>query len=120
MARYEFPMAKAGYLLNFSTPAGQGGDKQNFWRNIMGFSTPEELRSAILSEVTLDQLQPQGQNAYGDLYRAYIQLTGPSGQTRRIRTVWIVRFGEEIARFVTAVPVRASGDLSHRGDSSPS
>lgn len=112
MARYEFLMAKAGYLLNFSTPAGQGGDKQNFWRNIMGFSTPEELRSAILSEVTLDQLQPQGQNAYGDLYRAYIQLTGPSSQTRRIRTVWIVLFGEEIARFVTAVP--------DRGDSSPS
>ncbi len=55
-------------------------------------------------------LQPQGQNNFGYLYRAYIRITGPSGLLRRIRTVWIVRFDEDIARFVTAVPDR-KGDL---------
>ncbi|WP_254568804.1 hypothetical protein [Oscillatoria sp. HE19RPO] len=40
------------------------------------------------------------------LYRAYIQVTGVSGISRRIRTVWIVLFDEDVARFVTAVPDR--------------
>ncbi|MFM7788836.1 MAG: DUF6883 domain-containing protein, partial [Microcystis panniformis] len=41
---------------------------------------------------------------YGDRYRAYVKIRGASGQLHRIRTVWIVLTGEDVARFVTAVP----------------
>jgi hypothetical protein len=75
----------------------------------MEFESPEAIRETILAKVSLDMLQPQSQNEQGQLYRAYIQVTGASGISRRIRTVWIVLFNEDIARFVTAVPDRLGG-----------
>ncbi len=75
----------------------------------MGFKSPEAIREAILAEVSLDILQPQSQNEQGEIYRAYIQVTSASGISRRIRTVWIVLFDEDVARFVTAVPDRLGG-----------
>lgn len=101
---FEFPLAKAEYLLSYKTNPGVAGDKQNFWQNYMGFTSAETIREAILPEVSLSLLQIQGENNFGQIYRAYITITGPFGLSRRIRTVWIVKFNEEIARFVTAVP----------------
>ena len=106
---FEFPVAKAQYLFSRTTEPGKGGDKQKFWQEVMKFESPEAIREAILTEVSLDILQPQSQNEQGQLYRAYIQVTGASGISRRIRTVWIVLFNEDIARFVTAVPDRLGG-----------
>jgi hypothetical protein len=105
----EFPLAKAEYLLTYQTKAGVGGDKQNFWRNYMGFQSAEAIREAILKEVSPSLLQPQGENEFGNLYRAYVIITAPNGLSRRIRTVWIVKFNETIARFVTAIPDRLGG-----------
>ncbi|WP_197530090.1 DUF6883 domain-containing protein [Gloeobacter violaceus] len=104
--RFEFPLAKAEYLLNYTTASGKGGDKQNFWRVLMGFDSAVEIQAAILAQISSDLLQLQSQNDFGVLYRAYLRLTGPSGLSRRIRTIWIVRFEESVARFVTAVPQR--------------
>lgn len=106
---FEFPIAKAQYLFSRATPPGVGGDKGKFWQEVMGFESPEAIREAILSEVSLDMLQPQSQNEQGELYRAYIQVTGASGISRRIRSIWIVLFDEDVARFVTAVPDRLGG-----------
>lgn len=69
----------------------------------MGFESAEAIRDAVLAEVSIDMLQPQGQNNFGNLYRASIRITGPTGLSRRIRTVWIIRFEEDVARFMTAV-----------------
>ncbi|MDF0555096.1 DUF6883 domain-containing protein [Kamptonema sp. UHCC 0994] len=107
--RFEFPIAKAQYLFSRTTEPGKGGDKRKFWQEVMEFQSPEAIRETILAEVSLDMLQPQSQNEQGQLYRAYIQVTGASGISRRIRTVWIVLFNEDIARFVTAVPDRSGG-----------
>jgi hypothetical protein len=107
--RFEFPIAKSQYLFNRATEPGQGGDKRKFWRDVMGFESSEAIREAILTEVSLEILQPQSQNAQGDLYRAYIEVTGVSGISRRIRTVWIMLLDEDVARFVTAVPDRLGG-----------
>lgn len=107
--RLELSMAKAQYLLNYAAESGEGGDKRKFWREVMGFESPEAVREAILAAVSVDMLQPQSQNAQGELYRAYIQLTGSSGLSRRIRTVWIVLYNEDVAKFVTAVPDRFGG-----------
>lgn len=102
----EFPLAKAEYLFNYTAASGKGGDKQRFWRKIMGFTSPKVVREAILVKVTLDQLEPTSPNQYGERYQAVVLIRGPSGITWQIKTIWIVLTGESVARFVTAVPER--------------
>jgi len=104
--RLEFPLATAEYLLNHATEGGEGGDKRKFWHRVMGFQSAEAIREAILADLSVAQFQPQGQNAYGKRYQATVLITAPSGIAKRIQTIWIVRFGENIARFVTAYPER--------------
>jgi hypothetical protein len=106
MDRLEFVLAKAVYLLNYSTQPGEGGDKRRFWREIMGFQSPDALRAAIMDATTLELLQRKGENAYGILYEATIPVSSPLGVTRSVRTAWIVRFRESHARFVTAYPIK--------------
>ncbi len=105
-SQFDFPIAKANYLLNYTTEAGIGGDKRKFWREVMGFDNPEAIRDAILAAVSLKMLQKQDTTEYGDRYRVYLKIRGASVQLYRIRTVWIVLTGENIVRFVTAVPDR--------------
>lgn len=104
--RLDFSLAKAEYLLNHSTAPGEGGDKQKFWREILGFSNPEVIRAAILATVTVDLLQLGEPNDYGERYQATVLIQGLSGVAWRVKTVWIVLTGEDIARFVTAIPER--------------
>jgi hypothetical protein len=103
---FEVPLAKAEYLLNYQVEPGAGGDKRRFWREVMGFQSAELLRSVLLAKVSHDLLQSSGQYAFGDLYEAIILVTGPLERSCLVRTVWIVLFGQETARFVTAYPVR--------------
>jgi hypothetical protein len=107
--RLEFSLAKAEYLLNHTTEAGAGGDKRKFWHDVMGFQSAEAIREAILAELSVELLQPQGQNAYGERFQATISITAPSGITRRIQTAWIVLSDGDfaVARFVTAYPERS-------------
>lgn len=104
ISQLSFPLAKAEYLLVYTTEPGEGGDKHKFWRILMGFQSPVTLREAVLNVVSLELLQPAGDNAFGTLYQAVVLLTEPSGMSRFIRTIWIVLSGEDIARFVTAYP----------------
>lgn len=104
--RLEFSLAKAEYLFNHSTNPGEGGDKQKFWRGVLGFESPEAIREAILANVSVDLLEPKEPNDYGDRYQATVVIVGKSGVAWRIKTAWIVLTGEDIARFVTAVPER--------------
>lgn len=99
-------MRKAEYLFNHTTAPGEGGDKQKYWQEVLGFQSAEEVREALLAEVTLELLQPQTPNEYGERYEAIVAITDQSGKVRQIRTIWIVRAGEDVARFVTAVPHR--------------
>ncbi|WP_349262791.1 DUF6883 domain-containing protein [Allocoleopsis sp.] len=50
-----------------------------------------------------------GQCLVSDRYQASVPITGSTGLSRQILTVWIVLFGEDIARFVTAFPDRKGG-----------
>ncbi|WP_341734738.1 DUF6883 domain-containing protein [Microcoleus sp. EPA2] len=103
--RLEFPIAKAQYLFASATEPGKA-DKQKFWREVMWFESPEAIRDAIIAQISLELLQPVGQNDYGQRYEAIILVTGRSGVSWQIRTGWIVLFGEDMARFVTAFPQR--------------
>ena len=40
---------------------GVGGDKRKFWRDVMGFKSPEAIREAILAKVSLKLLEQQKQ-----------------------------------------------------------
>lgn len=104
--RLEFPLAKAEYLFNHTTAPGEGGDKQKFWRTVLGFESPEAIRESILATVTIDSLEPKEPNDYGEKYQVTVLIEGPSSVAWRIRTGWIVLTGENVARFVTAVPER--------------
>ena len=105
----DFPIAKAEYLLNYSDDRGEGGDKQKYWRQVLGFSSANELRQAVLAEISTDMLKPQGKHPYGARYIASIQVNSPKGRSQAILTVWLVRFGEDIARLITAYPDRKGG-----------
>jgi hypothetical protein len=41
---------------------------------------------------------------YGQKYVIRATLVGPAGRSTRVRSVWVVRVGEDYARFVTAYP----------------
>jgi hypothetical protein len=41
---------------------------------------------------------------FGNKFEISATLTGPSGKSARILTVWMVRHDEQVARFVTAMP----------------
>jgi len=101
-----FPIEKAVYLFTRETEPKIGGDKQKFWREVMGFESPEAIREVILAEVTVDDLQIRGQDDHGYRFQAVVLITGRSGVSWQVRTGWIVRYGEDVARFVTAVPER--------------
>ncbi|MEL6380883.1 MAG: DUF6883 domain-containing protein [Cyanobacteria bacterium J06626_18] len=105
-----FPIEKAVYLLTRDTIPGKGGDKQKFWREVLGFESPDTVRSAILDAVKLADLTFQRQDQYGDRYQAVSQIQGSSGIRWWVRTGWIVRSGETVARFVTAIPERSGGN----------
>ena len=46
--KLSFPIDKAVYLLTRETESGKGGDKKKFWREILGFDSPELVRESIL------------------------------------------------------------------------
>ncbi|MFM8295971.1 MAG: DUF6883 domain-containing protein [Microcystaceae cyanobacterium] len=100
-----FTLAKAEYLLTRVAAPGKGGDKQNYWQNILGFQSAEAIRQAILAEITIAELQPKGNHPYGTRLVATIQINTPKGRSRPIATIWLVRFNEDIARFITAIPI---------------
>lgn len=45
---------------------------------------------------------------FGNKYEASATLTGPSGRSSVVVTIWIVKHGESVPRFVTAYPGETS------------
>jgi hypothetical protein len=82
-----------------------GGDEAHTAHPVRagGGTTPDseiDLRTQHLSrDVTLE-----GQTPYGQKYSIRATLVGPSGSSADVVSVWIVRTGEELPRFVTAYP----------------
>ena len=75
----------------------------------MGFNSPESLRESILKSVKLSELYFKETDTHGDRYQAVTEVYGPTGISRLVRTGWIVRHNEDMARFVTAVPEKSRG-----------
>ena len=91
------------YLLSVEHPVGRF--KAAFFR-ALGYS-PEDwpfLQSALVTHASAGEALPEPTSAYGQKFRIRAMLQGPSGQSALVVSVWIIRAGEDLPRFVTAFP----------------
>jgi hypothetical protein len=97
------PVKLHGYLLSRSHPVGRF--KAAFF-HALGYSSEKwryleaDLRSQHLSRDAMRE----DHTAYGRKYVIRGTLVGPSGSSADLVSVWVLRIGEEIPRFVTAYP----------------
>ena len=59
-----------------------------------------DLREQHLSQEAI----PGQKSHYGEKYEILAPLVGPNGKMRWLRSVWMIRKGESIARFITLIP----------------
>ena len=93
------------YLLSFAHKAGQSkagafaaaGYSALNWQRLA-----DQLRMLASSGAA----RPAGDVGYGPKYLVDGILRTPAGKSLRVRTVWIVRHGEDFPRLVTAYPGR--------------
>jgi hypothetical protein len=91
------------YLLSPTHPVGKF--KAAFFATL-GYTQHEwaELQRDLV-RTAHSQLAVQGRfSRHGNKYEVSATLTGPSGRSAAVVTVWIVRHGERVPRFVTAYP----------------
>jgi hypothetical protein len=88
------------YCLSPTHPRGR--HKARVFRNALGIGRTEAvwLRTAILEGVRETTAARLEEDRLGARWRVDIKLTR-HGQTAVIRTIWIVRTGEQAPRFVT-------------------
>jgi hypothetical protein len=97
------PTKLRDYLLSSTHPVGRF--KAPFFLGL-GYTAPEwsrldaDLRGQHLSEDAV----AAPPTPYGQKYVIRATLVGPAGRSARVVTVWVVRVGEDFARFVTAYP----------------
>lgn len=90
------------YLLSSYHPVGRF--KARFF-TALGYRSDEwtileqDVRSLLDNDATETDM-----TNYGQKYEVRGVIAGPSGKTAHIVTVWIVRHGEKVPRFITAYP----------------
>ena len=95
------------YLLSPSHPVGRF--KARVF-NRLGFRADhwDELERALREQhVLVADAEPGEPEAFGQPFTIRAILRGPNGVAARIVSVWFIRSGEDVPRFVTAYP----GDL---------
>jgi hypothetical protein len=103
----EVPLVKIRlYLLSTEHPTGRA--KAAFFRGL-GFrvEAPEELRTSLVGLAREGKLRASSETAFGWKYVVDGHITGPSGVTGNIRSVWITEAESNRPRFVTAYPAPA-------------
>ena len=97
------PVKLHGYLLSRGHPVGRF--KAAFFI-ALGYSSEQwqELEADLRSQHLSRDATLEGQTPYGRKYSIRASLLGPSGSSAAVVSVWVVRTGEELPRFVTAYP----------------
>jgi hypothetical protein len=91
------------YLLSPHHPIGKF--KAAFFARLGYFQAQwEALADDLRSVASLHDALPGQPSQFGLKFEISAILTGPSGKSAHIVTVWMVRHGEQVARFVTATP----------------
>jgi hypothetical protein len=90
------------YLLSDVHPVGRF--KARFFASL-GFTAPNwrELDTALRSQHLPESAMPGPVEAFGQSFTIRAILKGPGGAAQ-VTSVWFVRTGETVARFVTAYP----------------
>lgn len=100
------PTAKVtGYLLRLDH--ARGGSKAHFFI-AFGFRPehPKTLLDALLEHGDMNDIATIEGDLGATLYTVEGEIVSPDGRNPRIRTVWQVDAGSDVARFITAVPLR--------------
>lgn len=92
-----------GHLLSTEHPVGRF--KAAFFRRL-GFTMANwpELKRALLTHARTSEATADSASAYGRMFRIRAMLQGPTGRSISEVSVWMVRSGEDVPRFVTAFP----------------
>lgn len=91
------------YLLSDTHPVGRF--KASFF-SALGYSSDswEQLSKDFLTLVRTAPAAPGKRSVFGRTFQVDGMLTGPSGRSAQLRTVWIIHASEEVPRFVTGFP----------------
>ncbi len=89
-----------GYSLNPNH--SEGRHKALVFQSALGINVnnSQELRDVLHEVVRTYEAIPTRRNAYGQKYQIDFEMTR-KGKTALVRSVWIVRFGEDFPRLVT-------------------
>lgn len=89
------------YLLSHAKGEGKAAFFQAF-----GFSVErwDELASALREHASSYEVETTEQTRHGTVYTVVGRLACPDGRAPLVRSVWIVRPGEDAPRLVTAYP----------------
>jgi hypothetical protein len=91
------------YLLSPAHPVGRF--KARFFVSL-GYTAEEwwRLRDDILALATSGQVALEADSPYGRKFEVDGILGAPSGRSAMVKTVWIIRAGEDFPRLVTVFP----------------
>lgn len=97
------PAKLQDYLLSREHPVGRF--KARFF-NGLGFAADRwpELEAAFRAQHLTQDAELAETGPHGQAYQIRAILTGPSGRSASVVSVWFVRTGESTPRFVTAYP----------------
>jgi hypothetical protein len=93
------------YLLSTTHPRGR--TKAAFFRSL-GFTADNwsDLVEALRRHISVGRITPCETTQYGTLYQVDGSLFSVANQPFSIRSIWLVKPGEQVPRFVTAYPLK--------------
>jgi hypothetical protein len=91
------------YLLSLTHPEGRS--KARFFIS-HGFTTgePELLVAALLRHAREGKVRLSRRNVFGNIHTVRGSLLTPDGRGPIVESVWIIEFGTEFPRLITAYP----------------
>jgi len=96
----------SGKLINYVLNPNhyEGSSKAQFLKEIGYDQSNWQLLDRDLREQhLLLEANPGKSSLYGNKYEIIGSIVGPNGEQRRIKSIWMIRTGENIARFVTLI-----------------
>lgn len=97
------PMKLHGYLLSRTHPVGRF--KAPFFESL-GYSAQEwsRLEADLRAQHLPQEATLANATVYGQKYEIRATLVGPANRAAAVVSIWIVRTGQDVPRFVTAYP----------------
>ncbi len=91
------------YALN---PANPDGEPKARFLAEMGYEQQNwpRLEVDLRTQHLAQEARPGKRSMYGEKYEIVAPLVGPNGNTRWLRSIWMLRNGESVARFITLIP----------------